>query len=1150
MHRWPIDITALGASACAARLWQTAGARRLTVVAKALVELVHDGPAALIDGAEIVPKDRHYLSSPGRSVEAAGDLAPYLARCDVTVRGHAFAPPGQPLEAMTVRLAVQRSARLIDKKLFVYGDPDPAAPARRLPFQRMPLDYEHAFGGRGHVDNPVGRGAEASGPGARPPNVVDPADARRTAGFGPLSRFWGGRARALGTSVRALVDGVEPQIGDGFDWSYFQSAPLDQQIPYLAGDEWIVLDGMHPALPRVQTRLPGLRAAARIHTRAGGAFGPGRDLELQADTLAIDADRGVAALVWRGSVRLDASTEPSQLKAFVGVQVGDAPLAWPGVPAVDRGPAPSVAGRDAAPESFDETGPASPADVERGRHAATPFPGPTPVALPPAPAPSAPGEATPAFDETYKLSPRESQTAGKAKAHPFAPPEPGARPWSPPSEPRPAGEGTDFSGTRSLGADDVTSARAPFALARPRLTDAALLRRVPKRSSPEIPIVAAAPLAAATTCWQLDPPREALTLVVKATFDLVAGARATIREEPDALSGDVYAGDDLAGSLVYASDFAISKVRADVVLTGHACAPGGSATSARVTFRFGDPATTGGFERAVDVLGDRVWSRVGIAMAPGDPAPFERMPLVYERAFGGPGFAANPVGIPLPNLEDPDHRIQAPGRAASPACFAPIPPLWKERWSKLGTFDAAWLASRWPYFPADFDAAHFQAAPRSQQLEQIRGDETYRISGAGAEVLGGALPGLRARAFALLGAGDLVEISLRLDTAAFDADEAKVNLVWRGSFEVSDEEAPEIETLFVCTEELARDPRPLEEIRALLVEAVAPSGPEDEVASERAPPPPPDPAARAAAREALLTRVAAGEALDGADLADAELVDLDLRGRSLVGANLKGAVLRGCCLAGADLSGAVLAGADLTDADLTGAVLAGADLVGATLAAAILDEADLEGADLSGVRAPGASFRRARGEAVQLASGTFTDARFDDARLAGADFTEAKLDRAGFEGAALPEVRLYHASGEGARFDGARLDEARCDDANLVKCSFAGAHAPSSVWEKATISGSVFTGANLAGASFSRATCEGVVFHRVDAREARFMRARLAGAELVGANLLEADFERADLGAADLRGANLHGAETWRAKLGGAKLDRAIVTATKLGGRA
>lgn len=76
-------------------------------------------------------------------------------------------------------------------------------------------------------------------------------------------------------------------------------------------------------------------------------------------------------------------------------------------------------------------------------------------------------------------------------------------------------------------------------------------------------------------------------------------------------------------------------------------------------------------------------------------------------------------------------------------------------------------------------------------------------------------------------------------------------------------------------------------------------------------------------------------------MADAELMDADLRGAELANAdltmaNLSGANLGGVNLRGADLSLADLRGADMTNADLRGTIMFGVDLRGADLHGAII----------------------------------------------------------------------------------------------------------------------------------------------------------------------------------------------------------------------
>ncbi|HEY4122786.1 MAG TPA: DUF2169 domain-containing protein, partial [Byssovorax sp.] len=971
---WPVEASSVGACAVGTRLWRGPSTRHLTVVVKATLDLVHDGTARVVPGEELVAQDRHYHKSPGRSVEVASELAPYLARCDVTLRGHAHAPPGQPLPAIVARLLVSRAAPILDKRVYVVGDRDATTGETQL-VQSVALDYEHAFGGLSSPENPVGQSGE--GRRARTPNVLDPTEPRRPIGLAPISRFWPQRTAFLGKTPRATIDADEPEIGDGFDWRYFQAAPVDQQVPYLVGDEWIVLDGMHPALARFVTRLPGVRGAAVVYAFKGGVCVAAKPIALELDTLAIDADRLAASLVFRGSLLLDAGVEPADLKAYGGLEVDGAKVAWPDARTLDPPRGPSIASAAAAPIDGGETRMLAPEDAHRaalakadpfsptregalpGASASTPadappsfgdthtvddagprsgaralpFGAPTTIDAPPPPpveAPSpptsivAPPASAPAaeppiaapdfvdFSSTYKQSPDDEARAAAEKAVPFAAAPRGARPPIAEAAPQSAKFTPDFGSTVTLDIadlDELKRAFAPFEIAEASPALPARARAVPRRVSPQVPIVNPTTLGAAVSTWQLTPQQDVMSVLVKGTFDLVHGDAATLRDESDLPTGDVHADDDPQLTLVYASDFAVVKPRVDVVLTGSAYAPGKSSPRARVTFRFG--AKERGFTRSIDVVGDRAWKRAAIAIAPGDPAPFEVMPLVYDRAFGGPSHAANPLGTgiggtPPPNLEDPARPISSPSDAPPPACFAPIPQLFRERWSKLGTFDAAWLASRWPYFPADFDATYFQSAPRAQQLERVDGAEAFEILGMRAEQapISGALPGLRVRVFALTRpdhGARFFEIPMRIDTVAFDADELKVNLVWRGLLDTIDDEAREIEALFVHAEPMASAPTAIEEVRELLLDAVTPDDAAEEPDALALAPPPRDPEETAALRARVIERLAAGDAFDGEDLAGADLSDLDLSGRSFADAILKDAKLDGARLDGANL---------------------------------------------------------------------------------------------------------------------------------------------------------------------------------------------------------------------------------------------------------
>ncbi len=306
-----------GAVSCDTVLWRFRGRLQLTVVVKALFAVVPGDVATPAGPGAILARDRHRDGHPARSVEAAGDLAPYLARCDVLFTGHAYAPGGRA-PAGSVRLGISRDGRpLLDKTLHVFGDRAAAGGAPE-PFARMPIVYEKALGGL-DTPNPVGTDA---------PNLVDPGDARRAACFAPTSRFWPGRRRLVAKLDGKAIDAPVAEIPEAMPWEYFQAAPPDQQIDHLRGGEWLVLDGLHPTLARVQTRLPAVRGAARVTVRRPAAPPVERAVELACDTLTIDGDRQTFSLTWRGRCEVPDEAPPPALAVMAALEIPGVPVDW------------------------------------------------------------------------------------------------------------------------------------------------------------------------------------------------------------------------------------------------------------------------------------------------------------------------------------------------------------------------------------------------------------------------------------------------------------------------------------------------------------------------------------------------------------------------------------------------------------------------------------------------------------------------------------------------------------------------------------------------------------------------------------------------------------------------------------------------------
>ncbi len=314
---WPVDIEPRGyvPLRCATATYRVGRETRVTAVAKITLNLTPDGKATVATAEPIVATDRHQEADPKTSVVTASELAPYLPQADVLLVGHAYAPPSTPVGELDARLLVLRDGQpVIDKTLHIQGDRVPDGSGKRpppRPFQSSPLLWERAA--RSVEENPVG-----IDPARFEPNVLYIASRARAAGFGPIARTWPIRRNLLKKLDPKRAEGVFVDVPESFDWSYFQAAPKDQRTAHLRGDEEIVLFNMHPALPRIASRLPGLRALAQVH---GVTPSPaGESLSMVLDMLTIDTDEQTASLIYRGTfAALDAALPT--LKVLVAMEV-------------------------------------------------------------------------------------------------------------------------------------------------------------------------------------------------------------------------------------------------------------------------------------------------------------------------------------------------------------------------------------------------------------------------------------------------------------------------------------------------------------------------------------------------------------------------------------------------------------------------------------------------------------------------------------------------------------------------------------------------------------------------------------------------------------------------------------------------------------
>ena len=318
---WPVPITTVGPSKGGTTVFRHGGKLHVTCVLKATFTFVPDAPMVPAAPEELFRAEAHHRDNPTRSIRATSDVVPYLPRVDIVLSGHACAPAGKTVNRQVVRLAVFHGHALLDKTLHVYGD---RKGAEITPFDKMPLVYERALGGIGFRPNPHGTG---KAPGSVPPNVVYPTDGSVVAGFGPISRALSQRKSLLGPLSAMALDQPVPELPTDFDWAYYQAAPRDQQIDSLVGNEWIVLEGLHPEHARISSRLPTARGLVTLFGLSPDAPEEARTIPLRPDILRIDSDTLRCSFVCRVVVPLDDERALGTLRIAGGIETEGRPLA-------------------------------------------------------------------------------------------------------------------------------------------------------------------------------------------------------------------------------------------------------------------------------------------------------------------------------------------------------------------------------------------------------------------------------------------------------------------------------------------------------------------------------------------------------------------------------------------------------------------------------------------------------------------------------------------------------------------------------------------------------------------------------------------------------------------------------------------------------
>lgn len=233
------------------------------------------------------------------------------SRSEVLVSGQAYPPGTRPAPGCKVRLVCGP----IHKELFVVGDRVwlNKKPSEPVPFEAMPVSWEHAYGGKDFEPNPLGKGhgevEHEDGTRLHPlPNVEDPKqvvaspkDQPAPAGFGAYELQWPQRFRHVGTYDTKWLEEQFPGFALDLNWAFFNRAPEDQWLPeHFRGDETFSVENMHPELALVEGRLPAVRVRCFV-TEKGRGPGELVEVPLRADTLHLFPNALKGVLIFHGT---------------------------------------------------------------------------------------------------------------------------------------------------------------------------------------------------------------------------------------------------------------------------------------------------------------------------------------------------------------------------------------------------------------------------------------------------------------------------------------------------------------------------------------------------------------------------------------------------------------------------------------------------------------------------------------------------------------------------------------------------------------------------------------------------------------------------------------------------------------------------------
>ncbi len=256
------------------------------------------------------------------------------------------------------------------------------------------------------------------------------------------------------------------------------------------------------------------------------------------------------------------------------------------------------------------------------------------------------------------------------------------------------------------------------------------------------------------------------TIVAKATFALTASSAMQRIPAEGVILRDEAREKNPTKSLLHASELIPYLSQGELRLHGSVHVPRGQQTMVGLVAGRSTQTLVAKYMRVHPPLG----------RPPADVAgEIVEVPLVYELAYGKPGFAPNPVGTTKPT-------ILHSTTDDAPIGFGPIARLWRARGDLLRPADRAALNKRIPELSEGFQLEFFQAVPHDQRIQGFFTGTEYLVLERllpGTERAQTWLPGVRALAILSVAGARPRRLHMQADILSINLDKKTCSLLFR-----------------------------------------------------------------------------------------------------------------------------------------------------------------------------------------------------------------------------------------------------------------------------------------------------------------------------------------------------------------------------------